>query len=39
MVLRVRELTLEEGERLRRVVRPGQDAIEFKRAQIVLASA
>jgi transposase len=39
MVLRVRELTLEEGEKLRRVVRHGQDAIEFKRAQIVLASA
>jgi transposase len=39
MVLRVRERTLEEGERLRRVVRQGQDAIEFQRAQIVLASA
>lgn len=38
MVLRVRDLTLEEGEKLRRIVRHGQDAIEFKRAQIVLAS-
>jgi transposase len=38
MVLRVRELSLEEGEKLRRIVRHGQNAIEFKRAQIVLAS-
>jgi transposase len=38
MVLRVRDLSLEEGERLRRIVRHGQNAIEFKRAQIVLAS-
>jgi transposase len=39
MVIRVRDLTLEEGEKLRRVVRHGQDAIEFKRAQVILASA
>ncbi len=38
MVLRVRELTLEEGQKLRRILRHGQDAIEFKRAQIILAS-
>jgi hypothetical protein len=39
MVLRVRDLTLEEGEKLRHIVRHGQDAIELKRAQIVLAGA
>jgi hypothetical protein len=39
MVLRVRELTLEEGEKLRRIVRHGRDPIEFKRAHLVLASA
>ena len=38
MVLRVRELTLEEGQKLQRILRHGQNAIEFKRAQIVLAS-
>ncbi len=38
MVLRVRDLTLEEGQKLRRIVRHGQNAIEFKRAQIILAS-
>ena len=38
MVLRVRDLTLEEGQKLRRIIRHGQNAIEFKRAQIVLAS-
>jgi hypothetical protein len=37
IVLRVRELSLEEGERLRRIVHHGQNAIAFKRAQIVLA--
>jgi hypothetical protein len=35
MVLRVRELTLEEGRKLQRILRHGQDFIEFKRAQIV----
>jgi transposase len=39
MVVRVRELSPEEGENLRRIVRHGQDAIEFKRAQVILASA
>ena len=38
MVLRVRDLTLEEGQKLRRIFRHGQNAIEFKRAQIILAS-
>ena len=38
MVLRVRDLTLEEGQKLRRIVRHGQNAIEFKRAQIIFAS-
>ncbi len=35
MVLRVRELTIEEGRKLQRILRHGQDAIEFKRAQLV----
>lgn len=39
MVVRVRELTNEEGNKLRRIVRHGQDAIEVKRAQVILASA
>jgi transposase len=39
MVIRVRDLSPEEGEKLRRIVRHGQDAIEFKRAQVILASA
>ncbi|HEV2316926.1 MAG TPA: IS630 family transposase [Thermoplasmata archaeon] len=39
MVIRVRELTNEEGNKLRRIVRHGQDAIEVKRAQVILASA
>ena len=38
MVPRVRDLTLEEGQKLRRIVRHGQNAIEFKRTQIILAS-
>lgn len=38
MVLRVRELSLEEGQKLQRILRHSQDAIEFKRAQIILAS-
>ena len=39
MVLRVRDLTLEEGQKLRRIVRHGQNAIEVKRAQVIMASA
>lgn len=39
MVLRVREISNEEGNKLRRIVRHGQDAIEVKRAQVVLSSA
>ncbi len=37
-MLRVRDRTLEEGQKVRRIVRHGQNAIEFKRAQIILAS-
>ncbi len=39
MVLRVREITNEEGNKLRRIVRHGREPIEVKRAQVVLASA
>lgn len=39
MVVRVRPITDEEGNKLRRIVRHGQDAIEVKRAQVILASA
>jgi len=39
MVLQVREISNEEGNTLRRIVRHGQDAVEVKRAQVVLASA
>ena len=39
MVVRVRSITDDEGNRLRRIVRHGQDAIEVKRAQVILASA
>ncbi|MCI4327843.1 MAG: hypothetical protein L3K16_09515 [Thermoplasmata archaeon] len=38
MVLRVWELTVEEGQKLQRIVRHVHDAIEFKRAHIVLAT-
>ena len=39
MVVRVREITNEEGNRLRNIVRHGKDRIEMRRAQVVLASA
>jgi transposase len=39
MVVRVRDITDDEGNRLRRIVRHGQDAIEVKRAQVIMASA
>jgi transposase len=39
MVVRVRPITNDAGNRLRRIVRHGQDAIEVKRAQVILASA
>ncbi len=39
MVLRVREISDDEGNRLRRIVRHGQNAIEVKRAQVIMASA
>ncbi len=39
MVLRVREISNEEGNRLRTAVRHSKDLIEMKRAQVILASA
>jgi len=39
MVVHVREITDEEGNKLRRIVRHHQSAIEVKRAQVILASA
>ena len=39
MVVRVREISDEEGNKLRRIVRHGQNAIEVKRAQVIMASA
>ena len=40
MVVRVsEEFSDEEGNRLRRIVRHGQNAIEMKRAQVIMASA
>jgi len=39
MVLRVREISNEEGNRLRSAVRHSKDLIEMKRAQVILASA
>ncbi|MFI5418306.1 MAG: IS630 family transposase [Candidatus Lutacidiplasmatales archaeon] len=39
MVVRVREITDDEGNRLRRIVRHGQNAVEVKRAQVILTSA
>ncbi len=39
MVVRVRPITDDEGNRLRRIVRHGQNAIEVKRAQVILCSA
>ncbi len=39
MVVRVREISDDEGNRLRRIVRHHQNAIEVKRAQVILSSA
>jgi transposase len=39
VVLRVRPITNDEGNKLRRIVRHGHDRIEAKRAQVILASA
>ena len=39
MVVRVREISDEEGNKLRRIVRHGQNAIEVKRARVIMASA
>lgn len=39
MVLRVRPISNEEGNKLRKIVRHGKDRIEAKRAQVVMASA
>jgi transposase len=39
MVVRVREINDDEGNRPRRIVRHHQSAIEVKRAQVILASA
>ena len=38
-MLRVREISNEEGNKLRRIVRHGREPIGMKRAQVVLASA
>ena len=37
--LRIRDVTNEEGNRLRTIVRHGKDPIEVKWAQVILASA
>ena len=39
MVLRVRPITNDEGNRLRTSIRHSDDLIEMKRAQVILASA
>lgn len=39
MVIHVRPISNEEGNRLRRIVRHGKDPIELKRAQVILSSA
>lgn len=39
MVIRVRSISNDEGNKLRKIVRHGKDRIEAKRAQVVLASA
>ncbi|MGH9541362.1 MAG: IS630 family transposase [Terriglobales bacterium] len=39
MVVRVRDITNFEGNKLRNIVRHGKDPIEMKRAQVVLSSA
>jgi transposase len=39
VVIHVRPISNEEGNRLRRIVRHGKDPIELKRAQVILSSA
>ena len=39
MVIHVRSITNDEGNRLRDIVRHGKDSIELRRAQVILASA
>lgn len=39
MVVRVREITNAEGNKLRNIVRHGREPVEVKRAQVILASA
>jgi transposase len=39
MVIAVRPLTNEEGNKLRRIVRHGREPVEVRRAQVILASA
>ena len=39
MVVHVRSITNEEGNKLRQIVRHGKDPIELRRAQVVLSSA
>jgi hypothetical protein len=39
MVIHVRAITNEEGNRLSNIVRHGKDPIELRRAQVVLSSA
>ncbi|MGI0084387.1 MAG: hypothetical protein ACREBQ_04820 [Nitrososphaerales archaeon] len=39
MVIHVRPITNEEGNRLSSIVRHGKDPIEMRRAQVILASA
>lgn len=39
VVVRVRDISNEEGNKLRKIVRHGRDTIEVKRAQVIMASA
>lgn len=39
MVISVRRITNEEGNKLRRIVRHGREPVEVRRAQVILASA
>lgn len=39
MVIHVRSITNEEGNKLRNIVRHGDDPIELRRAQVILSSA
>lgn len=39
MVLRVRDISNQEGQRLSQIIRKSRDAIEVRRAQVILASA